>query len=205
MALPSSSDSRELCRADQETLLDIAQASIASGLRTGSTPAIDLANVSADLRRIQSSFVTLGIREHLRGCIGSIGAARPLALDVNQNAFAAAFQDIRFPILRDDEFSQINICISVLSPQTPIASHSLREAMEGIRPGIDGVVMRKGGHVATFLPQVWETFQDPIKFLRHLRLKAGLDPQSWPPDIHLSTYTIQQGSRDVGHPVDAVP
>ena len=186
------------------TLLDIARASIELGLRTGQPPEFDLDTVAAELRRIQSSFVTLRIQQHLRGCVGSIDATRPLASDVSRNAFAAAFQNVRFPKLRDYEFSLINICVSVLSSQMPIASRTLDEAIGGIRPGIDGVVIRCGERVATFLPQVWETLQDPIEFLRHLRLKAGLDPSSWPQGIQISTYTIQQFSQHAGDQVDDV-
>lgn len=57
----------------------------------------------------------------------------------------------------------------------------------------------EGSRVATFLPSVWETLQDPEEFFRHLRLKAGLDPDHWQPGTKVSTYTTQCFSRGPRH------
>jgi hypothetical protein len=43
-----------------------------------------------------ATFVTLTQGGQLRGCIGSLEAYRPLAIDVAENALAAAFRDHRF-------------------------------------------------------------------------------------------------------------
>jgi hypothetical protein len=44
----------------------------------------------------RASFVTLNLDGRLRGCIGSLAPHRPLAADVAENAFKAAFADPRF-------------------------------------------------------------------------------------------------------------
>ena len=53
-----------------------------------------------------AAFVTLTLDGHLRGCIGSLTAHRPLAEDVTANALAAAFDDPRFPPLTAAEFAR---------------------------------------------------------------------------------------------------
>jgi AMMECR1 domain-containing protein len=58
----------------------------------------------AELAEPGATFVTLTQRGQLRGCIGSLEAQRPLAIDVAENAIAAAFRDPRFPPLEEDEF-----------------------------------------------------------------------------------------------------
>ena len=151
---------------------------------------------SAQLRRIQSTFVTLKIDGQLRGCIGSLEATRPLALDVNRNAFQAAFGDFRFPALDANEYPRLSIQISLLSPCEPIPSQSREEVVRGLRPGIDGVLLFQKGRAATFLPEDWETIPNPVEFLRHLRCKAGLDPDAWPPSTQVYLYSTEKISRD---------
>jgi len=61
-----------------------------------------------------------------------------------------------------------------------------------LRPGIDGVIIKKGFYEATFLPQVWEQLSEKEEFLSHLCLKAGLSPDSWKKEkLNISTYQVQ--------------
>ena len=48
-----------------------------------------------ELAKPAATFVTLTQQGHLRGCIGTLEAHRPLATDVAENALAAAFNDPR--------------------------------------------------------------------------------------------------------------
>jgi len=82
---------------DRQTLLKLARETITLATQGKKPPAIDLDEVSEDLRRDGASFVTLTEHGDLRGCIGSLEARRPLILDVRENALAAAFQDPRSP------------------------------------------------------------------------------------------------------------
>jgi AMMECR1 domain-containing protein len=55
---------------------------------------------------------------------------------------------------------------------------------DALRPGIDGLIIARGQHRATFLPAVWQSIPDPQQFIRHLKRKAGLadaihDYQAW--------------------------
>ena len=61
-----------------------------------------------------------------------------------------------------------------------------------LRPGVDGLIIQKGGRQATFLPQVWEQLPDKKAFLTHLCLKAGLDADEWKRgELRVSTYQVQ--------------
>jgi hypothetical protein len=54
------------------------------------------------------------------------------------------------------------------------------------------VIIKKGFHQATFLPQVWEQLPDKKEFLTHLCLKAGLETDSWKREkLEVSTYQVQ--------------
>jgi AmmeMemoRadiSam system protein A len=115
--------------------------------------------------------------------------------DVSRNAHQAAFADPRFPPLHDEEFLDTSIHVSVLSPRRDLDTQTLADAVQQVRPGIDGVMIRRGKRVATFLPDVWQSLPEPDEFFRQLRLKAGLDPNAWSPEIQVSTYTTQKLTR----------
>ncbi len=144
------------------------------------------------LRQPGASFVTLRLDGELRGCIGTVQPHRPLGLDVAHNARAAAFRDTRFEPLAPQDLPRLAIEVSVLSPREPLPAASESEALERIRPQVDGVYLEFGGLSATFLPQVWESLPDPADFLGELRRKAGLPPGFWHPGIKLSRYTVEK-------------
>ncbi|MBL8369119.1 MAG: AmmeMemoRadiSam system protein A [Candidatus Accumulibacter sp.] len=135
-----------------------------------------------------ASFVTLTQDGALRGCIGSLEAQRPLAADVAENAFAAAFRDPRFPPLSERELAHTRIEVSLLAPAEPFPVSSEEDALARLRPGVDGLILSYGRRRATFLPQVWESLADPRQFLAQLKLKAGLAADFWHPELTLARY-----------------
>lgn len=139
-----------------------------------------------------ATFVTLMQSERLRGCIGSLRAHRPLAQDVAANAVAAAFRDPRFPPLRAEEFAATDIEVSLLSALQPLEVRNEAHALEQLEPGVHGLVFQYGHHQSTFLPQVWEQFDEPQEFLAHLKYKAGLPPDFWDPQVKLQRYTVSK-------------
>jgi hypothetical protein len=121
------------------------------------------------LARQAGVFVTLRKNGELRGCIGSIVGVEPLYRGVAANALHAAFDDPRFPPLREKELAGVAIEISVMSALQPVGDY------RSIRLGTDGVIVRDGPAQAVFLPQVaTETGWTLDEFLGHLCLKAGL-------------------------------
>lgn len=170
------------------TLLKLAREAIAGRLGMPAAPADDL----PELHATGAAFVTLTQDDQLRGCIGSLEAWRPLALDVRENALAAAFRDPRFPALRASELPSTRIEVSLLAPPTEIRFTDEADALAQLRPGIDGIIFSAGNHRATFLPQVWDQLPTPSAFMSHLKHKAGLPPSYWGPDVRLERYTVRK-------------
>jgi AMMECR1 domain-containing protein len=61
-------------------------------------------------------FVTLHLGGALRGCIGYIQSDRPLELTIREAAASAAFNDFRFSPLKEEEWKEIDLEISLLCP-----------------------------------------------------------------------------------------
>jgi uncharacterized protein len=196
----------DLDDAQRAELLDIAAAAVADALARGrvGSPALP-DGVDPVLLRPGASFVTLERGERLLGCIGTLEARDPLALDVAHHALQAAFADPRLPAITVDDYVVMSIKVSVLSDPEPIDVSSFEEAVAAIRPGVDGVVLDGPRHRATFLPSVWPKLADPADFLAALWDKAGLVPGTWPPGTRILRYgTIefaQYGPRPAPLPV----
>ncbi|MBD3801363.1 MAG: AmmeMemoRadiSam system protein B [Campylobacterales bacterium] len=124
-----------------------------------------------------AAFVTLQKQRRLRGCIGSLQAYRPLIDDVIANAKAAAFRDSRFHPLKRSELESVDIEVSILSAPEAVPYRTVGELQEKIVPGRDGIILTRGPHRATFLPQVWEQMDDFEDFFHLLCRKAGLDAE----------------------------
>ena len=121
-----------------------------------------------------ASFVTLKIKNQLRGCIGSVYPTKPLILDLIDNAKNSAFNDSRFPPLTEDEFNQIEISVSILSSIERIKFKDERDLLSKIYP--HGIIIAERERRAVYLPVVWEQLPDKEVFLKSLKEKAGLPP-----------------------------
>jgi AmmeMemoRadiSam system protein A len=138
------------------------------------------------------NFVTLKKKGQLRGCIGSLSGREPLVEGVRANALNAAFHDPRFDPLGDGELDDISIEVSVLTEPRPLEYRDGDELMTKLRPGVDGVLIRKHYNGATFLPQVWDQLPKAQDFLSHLCMKAGLPANAWKDgDLEVETYQVQ--------------
>lgn len=178
---------------DREKLLKLARDTIARQARGQSVPEINLDAMPEDLQRDAACFVTLTKHEQLRGCIGSLEAHQPLALDVRDNAIGAAFRDPRFPPVGAEELDDLHVEISVLSHPEPLSYDGPDDLIAKLRPGVDGVVIERGWNRATFLPQVWEKLPEPHEFLQHLCLKAYLPADAYRrPGLDVYTYQVEK-------------
>lgn len=169
----------KLTTEEQQTLLKLARQALENGVHGQKLPQLDLQSLSPRLREKGASFVTLMVQGNLRGCIGALEPYQPLAHDVREHAIAAALQDYRFPNVRPEELSQIDIEISRLTPPVPLEYTTPEDLLSKLHPGIDGVVLRDGSRRATFLPQVWEKLPEPADFLENLCYKMGAMPDLW--------------------------
>jgi len=192
------SSTNTLSLQDRATLLDVARASIQHGLRHRQALEVNPGDYPESLRSLRATFVTLEKGGQLRGCIGALTAYQPLVQDVAAHAYAAAFEDPRFPELRMEEFSALEVHISVLSLPEPLHFGSEDELLAQLRPGEDGLILHFRHHRGTFLPSVWEHLADPYVFLAQLKQKAGLPLDFWSPELQVERYTTEYfGDGDV--------
>ncbi len=131
-------------------------------------------------------FVTLRKKGQLRGCIGQTTATGSTEVIVTTMAIQAAFHDWRFGPLEPDELPNITIEISLLTPQIAI------DNPQQIVLGRDGIIIRKSGQSALFLPQVaTENKWNLSKTLDHLCRKAGLPADAWRSDSKLFVFQAE--------------
>ncbi len=181
-----------LTEEEQQRLLQLARASIAQGLRHGRALPVDLDTQPAAFAKLTASFVTLTLHGVLRGCMGCLEAVRPLAQDVAENAYRAAFRDPRFAPLSEQEFAEIHVHISLLTPAEPMLVADEADLLRQLRPGVDGLILEYGARRATFLPSVWEQLPQAREFVRHLKMKAGLAADFWDKGMRVWRYAAEE-------------
>jgi len=181
---PSASDadlSLSLTDDEKRCLLALAREAIAEAVARASAKQNDIHLQSAfaetliNLAKITTGvFVSLHIKDALRGCIGYLDAIQPLPAAVQDTAKAAALRDPRFDPVREDELQDIDIEISVLLPLEMISSP------DEICIGRDGLMIRCGKQQGVLLPQVAVRAEfEAISFIEHTCLKAGLPKDAW--------------------------
>ena len=175
----------------KQLLLKLAAASIKYGLEAHSPLPIQVGEYADELKQNGACFVTLEIDHQLRGCVGTLEAYRPLVLDVVDNAYAAAFLDSRFTPLQAAEYDALHYHISVLHAPQEMSVKSEQDLLQQLRSGIDGLIIEDAGRRATFLPSVWESLPEPVDFLRHLKLKAGLSERHWSDSMKVHRYVVE--------------
>ncbi|MCZ7536904.1 MAG: AmmeMemoRadiSam system protein A [Acidimicrobiia bacterium] len=178
--------------AHHRTLLDIATSAIRGALATGVHVVPDPSACHADLRAESATFVTLERDSTLLGCIGTLEARRPLAVDVAHHALGAAFSDPRMPAVTERDFVEMSIKISVLSPAEPMTASSFVEVADAVRPGVDGLILDAPGRRSTLLPSVWPKVAEVDEFLYVLWRKAGVEPGTWPRGTRVSRYATEE-------------
>ncbi len=175
-------------------LLVIARRSLESYVRHGELYRPDLASLPEVLRAPAPSFVTLSQGGELRGCIGSVVARQPLAIDVAHNAVAAATSDPRFLPVRPEELATIRLEVTVLTVPQVLPYHTYDDLVRQLRPHVDGVMLTWLGARGLLLPQVWSRLPEPHVFLEHVCLKAGIPPaelRRQPPEVTAWTFQVQ--------------
>ncbi|MDD3759689.1 MAG: AmmeMemoRadiSam system protein A [Acidithiobacillus sp.] len=173
-------------------LIELARRSIAYGLEHGRPLPVRVEDYPKEWQVDRASFVTLNKQGGLRGCIGHLQAVQPLVVDVAENAFNAAFRDLRFPPVERFELDQLDIHISLLSMPEPLAVQSEAELLQSLEPSKDGLIIEAQGHRATFLPSVWKQLPKPEDFLLHLKRKAGLPEHGWQEGMRAWRYRVEE-------------
>ena len=165
-------------------MLALARAAIVSALE--GRPLRQTASEPSCFSLRQGLFVTLEVYGKLRGCIGVIEAQGQLRESIIHCAQSAAFRDPRFPPLRAEELSGVEIEISILSDLFPIALHE-------IQIGKHGLLVATEDHRGLLLPQVaTEHRLSREEFLEETCHKAGLPRDAWrAPQTKIYAFTCE--------------
>jgi AmmeMemoRadiSam system protein A len=173
-----------LTRDQENSLLRLARLAITHYLEKGKPPDV---KVDEDVfKQKRGAFVTLKVKDQLRGCIGYPIPYKPLFETIVDVAISAATKDFRFPSIEDKELPETKIEISVLSlPKT------IKDVAE-IEVGKHGIIITKGHSRGLLLPQVpLEWGWDRETFLRHTCMKAGLDENAWEKGAQIEIFSAQ--------------
>jgi len=153
-------------------LLKLARETIFNFLHDKSSSKQDF--FSENLKTKTGAFVTIHKKGALRGCIGYVRGFKPLQEAISDLAVSAAFNDPRFPPLQMDEFTEIDLEISVLTPLQRVSDIS------EIKIGRDGLLIKRPPYQGLLLPQVaMEYGWDVETFLAETCRKAGLPANAW--------------------------
>jgi AmmeMemoRadiSam system protein A len=161
-----------LTAADKKLLLKIVETKIEAALAGKVFP--ELPELPEIFKQERGAFVTLEKKGQLRGCIGYIEARKPLYIAVAEMAVAAAFHDPRFPPLQQEEWPDITVEISILSPLQEI------QDIKEIEVGRHGLYIVQGVRGGLLLPQVATNYKwDRLTFLQQTCQKARLPSNAW--------------------------
>jgi AmmeMemoRadiSam system protein A len=163
-------------------LLRVAHESISSSLEGRE---ISLEPPSEHLAQPRAAFTTIYHHGDLRGCVGYVLPIASVYRTVAETARAAAFDDTRFPPLRLEELSGLQVSLSILSPLEVIQP-------EQVEIGRHGIVISLGGRRGLLLPQVpvernWER----ETFLAQTCRKAGLPEDAWRKGASIEAFTAE--------------
>jgi AmmeMemoRadiSam system protein A len=186
----------------QASLLDLVRTALAVATRREDPLALERALESGPGRdQRAAAFVTLTVDGELRGCMGNLDPTRPLRESVAASALSAALDDPRFPRVRSDELPGIEVGVSVLGPASPIADRGT------FRPGVDGVIVERGGRRGLLLPEVaTEWSWGATEMFTAVCRKAGLPGDAWrDPGTRLFAFqTVRFGGQAVPGAPDGV-
>ena len=133
-------------------------------------PPPDLFERHPQAARRAGTFVCLKARGQLRGCIGTTEPTREtLAVEIIENAVAAAARDPRFEPVGPDELLELAITVDVLSAPEPVADGTQLDHRRY------GVIVRAGARHGVLLPDI-EHINSVHEQLTTVRLKAGIGP-----------------------------
>lgn len=157
----------------------LALSAIKQYVETGRKLQVEEKDVNRALRQNAACFVTVYVNGELRGCTGNAVPSGPLYKAIINNAIETISRDFRFLPITKKDLPDLAVEVSVLTPLTiyqPKNNQSLLTFLAERKPGL---VLKKSGRSALFLPQVWKELPNAENFLSRLCLKAGLSADAW--------------------------
>ena len=170
-------------------LLDLARAAVGAAVDGRPAPTPD-PHACPEMAVPADAFVTLTVGDHLRGCMGTLGADMPAGDAVVRAAGLAATRDPRFRPVLARELAGLRLEVSVLGPPRPLVDPV------AFVPGRDGIVVEARGRRALLLPQVaTEMGWCATEMLDAVCEKAGLPTGAWrDATTRLSVFEVERAS-----------
>jgi AmmeMemoRadiSam system protein A len=141
----------------------------------------------------RGAFVTIHAAGELRGCLGRLDPGAPLSETVAGLAASVSDSDPRFQPVAATELPEIDVEISVLTPEREISSPA------EIEVGRHGLIVEQGSRRGLLLPQVApELGWDAETFAAQTCVKAGLPPDAWRRGARLLVFEAQVFAEDRG-------
>jgi AmmeMemoRadiSam system protein A len=173
-----------LTRDQEKSLLRLARLAITLHLQEGTSPSMETDD--ATFKQKRGAFVSLKVKDQLRGCIGNPIPLKPLFETIIDVAISAATKDFRFSPLDQKELYETKIEISVLSQP------KLIKDISEIEVGKHGIIITRGLSRGLLLPQVpVEWGWDLETFLSHGCMKAGIEEDAWKKEPQIEIFTAQ--------------
>lgn len=175
---------------DKKYLLELARRTLEKYFQNKDILQIEIDDLSDSLKEKKGVFISLWENETLRGCVGCLEGIKPIFEMVIENSLASALFDSRFLPVKKEELNKIKIEISIIEPLKKIGFSNNEGLIKHLKKNQPGILIKKGAHQATFLPQVWEDLKTPEEFLSHLCSKAGMKEDCWK-NIDFEIYQYQ--------------
>lgn len=160
--------------AEKKEIIEISKNAIKSYLNTGKRGEQTQARSNGILAEKTGAFVSVYVKDELRGCIGGFAQEKTLN-ELLQEMAVSSVTDRRFENIQLEELNDLSIEVSVLTPLKRIYS------ADEIELGRHGIYIKAEYNTGTFLPQVAKkTGWSVDEFLgRCSRDKAGLGWEGW--------------------------
>ncbi len=164
-----------LTQQEQRNLFKQAQDTLKNMFDPEYNPHLHLPIQSFGVIQPKGAFTTLRTQDDkLRGCIGRIITPEPLYKTIATVTADAAIKDSRFAPVTKKEAPFLKMNLSILSSPHPIDSY------KNIVIGKHGIILKKDGKSAVFLPEVPGDFNWGLEqTLSQLAIKAGLAADVW--------------------------
>ena len=180
--MPKDGGNEAISAGDRTRLLALARQALEARVRGQAMPRPPDGG-AFDLPR--GAFVTIHRHGALRGCLGQL-EPRQLSATVVHLAAVVSDSDPRFEPVSPDELADIDLEISVLTPEREITS------IDEIEVGRHGLIVEKGYRRGLLLPQVpVEQGWDVITFVEHTCLKAGLPRDAWRDGVRMLVFEAE--------------
>lgn len=132
----------------EHPLVQLARKTIETYIKEGK--AIDPPKeLSPEMKGKAGVFVSLHKKGQLRGCIGTFRpTSENVAKEIIRNAIESSTRDPRFPPVKPDELSDLEISVDVLTDPVPVKSKDELDAKKY------GVIVKSGGRSGLLLPNL---------------------------------------------------